>query len=1090
MLNFIYKNRYKFVLSLIVMILIGRNYVPGTWLTGWDNLHPEFDFKMNIYRSIYSVWQEYQGLGLLAGMAHASDLPRQIFLWMMSMFMPTSVLRYFFHFLMLGVGTLGMYHILDRVILHEYDSANRSKVAFLGGLFYLLNFGTIQYFYTPFEPYSTFWGLFPWEIFFLMKTLNKPNKKNLVLLALINLLATPQAYVQTIFLVYIICVITILAINFYRNYSKQNIFLSIKILLIIFCINAFWLIPNIYFTFKDIRVTQNAMNNMMNSQRFFEINKKHGTLWDFALLKGFSYDFTDFDTNTNTPIYMMSVWRNHFKSPATNFIGLTFFAIIIFGLTRKNKYRSYLLGIFLIAAIPMLSDTPIFSTINNVFLRSLPIIGQIIRNPFTKFIVPLIFAFSISFAIGTIYIMNFYLKHKRNTLLFVALTSLAIVWYCQPAFSGNLIYYRLRSEIPKEYFKMFNFFRNQDKNGRIMNLPQDSYWGWGTHKWGSTGSGFLWYGIEQPIMDRAFDVWSDELEQYYWELNYALQKRDKKKFDQILRKYQIRYIIFDDNYSPSDSLSIKNLFEQEKLLEGNIQIASFGGIKIYETGINNEFFNNISIAGPLKTAMVQDKYDFVDNTYLKVGNYINQLENIEPDYYFPFQNLFTNRFQDELKTPILETKNNFEISNIIPQGKYNLSIPKLMNTETLIPTKVFASKNENFLQLRFYIIEPLIFINNKQIKSDVQYFDITAKTGANTITIEINDKDILTTNKLGKELTYIGSTYLINKGSENLINIYGEISKTLISSHSIKLDDLTNKDSQLISVDNPISNGTLKVIIEKINSIYTHQNLISTSQYKKTNISHNELSENNEYEIQNIDNEQGLRLYSKNDYTNFWLDIDDWDASSSYVIDLESRNIEGVPSTINISSKKNKIKFVNTLLKSPTSWSKSFYILPAFYEFDQGLRILFNNNSFNHSPSIMDIKDISIYPFPFNLISNINFSKPDLLQPENINNISLDVKKNSISNYKVTFNNVDQPSTLIFSQAYDDGWIVISDWKILPHIVVNNWANGWKINNEAMNQLNNGTITIIFWPQYLEFLGFVLLAISFFAILKIKEKHE
>ncbi len=68
-----------FLLLFLVAALIIGNYRPGTWLTGWDNLHPEFNFSINAKRAFFSVWQEYQGLGLLSGMAHAADLFRVLF---------------------------------------------------------------------------------------------------------------------------------------------------------------------------------------------------------------------------------------------------------------------------------------------------------------------------------------------------------------------------------------------------------------------------------------------------------------------------------------------------------------------------------------------------------------------------------------------------------------------------------------------------------------------------------------------------------------------------------------------------------------------------------------------------------------------------------------------------------------------------------------------------------------------------------------------------------------------------------------------------------------------------------------------------
>ena len=112
-MDFFKKILYPALLGIIVATIAIVNYVPGTWLTGWDNLHTEFDFPMNVYRSIFSVWEEYQGLGLLAGMAHAADLPRQVFLWATSWFIPNSFIRYFYQYLMLFVGTFGTYHILN-----------------------------------------------------------------------------------------------------------------------------------------------------------------------------------------------------------------------------------------------------------------------------------------------------------------------------------------------------------------------------------------------------------------------------------------------------------------------------------------------------------------------------------------------------------------------------------------------------------------------------------------------------------------------------------------------------------------------------------------------------------------------------------------------------------------------------------------------------------------------------------------------------------------------------------------------------------------------------------------------------------------
>ncbi|MGB9883647.1 MAG: hypothetical protein ACPLRN_04025, partial [Microgenomates group bacterium] len=55
--------------------------------------------------------------------------------------------------------------------------------------------------------------------------------------------------------------------------------------------------------------------------------------------------------------------------------------------------------------------------------------------------------------------------------------------------------------------------------------------------------------------------------------------------------------------------------------------------------------------------------------------------------------------------------------------------------------------------------------------------------------------------------------------------------------------------------------------------------------------------------------------------------------------------------------------------------------------------------------------------------------------------------------------------------------------EIKDHVLVNNWANGWLIDNQTIKQLNNSTIYLIFWPQYLEFLGFLIFIETFLTII-------
>ena len=57
---------YPIILILVCLVICFLNYTPNTFLTGWDTLHPEFNFGLNISRLVNGVWRADQGLGAVA----------------------------------------------------------------------------------------------------------------------------------------------------------------------------------------------------------------------------------------------------------------------------------------------------------------------------------------------------------------------------------------------------------------------------------------------------------------------------------------------------------------------------------------------------------------------------------------------------------------------------------------------------------------------------------------------------------------------------------------------------------------------------------------------------------------------------------------------------------------------------------------------------------------------------------------------------------------------------------------------------------------------------------------------------------------
>jgi len=761
----------------LTLIVAATNYTKGTYLTGWDNLHPEFNFGLNIQRSFDAVWQEYQGVGLLGGMAHASDLVRQVFLWILSLSIPTPLLRYFYHFLMLFVGMSGIYFLITHIIQPGTTRMQRQFAGLTGSIFYLLNLGTIQYFYVPFEPYSTFWGFFPWEVAALLLYLKTSSKRHLLYFIGINILATPQAYVQTIFLVYLISLTTLLGGLFYAKKSKAYLRQILTVGISIFIVNAFWLLPNLYFVMTNLSVTQDAIQNQMATEKFFQMNKNRGTIDNLVFLKEFYFDFFDFNDATGKFEYMMAAWRMHYSTIFVYISGIALFLGSMTGLLTTKKYKFPLLALLGICLIIFLSNTFGISIINSL-LRSLPLVNQIFRNPFTKFIVPIVFLFAVGLGLFTSYAMSWLEKKNLSPLVAPLLGIGLILLTAFPVFQGKFISPTMRVAIPQEYFSLFKYFELQDKNQRIMNLPQGGFWGWYYYKWGLRGSGFLWYGIEQPILDRAFDVWSKENENYYWELSLALQKRDLKMFNAILEKYQVGYVLYDSSLLFADNInSLRFAINQEDLLRNNPKVAldaTFGdSIRIYKVNLEHKPVAHIlGSTTPPSTSI--DNGLTVDNDQLFLARGMYQDSNT-PDTVLPFGSLFTKRTTTERSFEVKEDGDFTNISVPIPEGDYKLALPSLGKESAQIPVSIEAKETDGTVTVRMKLIQPTFLINSQEIISADKSVEVALDNEASPqhrYILSINNTDYFALSDLPNEFIPLGTSSVINANNANSIRLY------------------------------------------------------------------------------------------------------------------------------------------------------------------------------------------------------------------------------------------------------------------------------------------------------------------------------
>ncbi len=1067
---------YVLLLFLLEVVLFATNYTHGTYLLGWDNIMPEFNFPLNFQRAIFSVWQEYRGLGLLDGMAHAANLFHTFYLFLLSLILPASSLRYVFIFLTHLIGGIGFFFLAKNL-------TGNKKASFLGALFYMLNLGVIQMYYAPLEVFSMHFAALP--ILFLLTTraLKDFKIKNLLFLFITALLASPQGFVPTVFLTFLILFLSLLFFDFLRNRDLKKIML---VAFVVFSANAFWILPYGFSALKNSSIIQSTRINEFSSEEIFYRNKAFGDISNVLSLKGFMLDSIEYDSKNNSNAYIMSTWRNHSNSIIYKLLFMGLLLVAGFGLfmsirQRKKEFFPFIFT-FVVSFILLGNNTPILEQINTIIRTLFPVVGEVLRFPFTKFIIIFTFCFSVFLTLGLTKIIQ---KVKKPEKAFVFGLVLALVYLSLPAFRGNFIYPLLKVNLPSDYVKVFNYFNSVDENQRIAFFPIHTFWNWQYRSWGHRGSGFLWYGLKQPILERAFDPWSQYNEQFYNEIFYAVNTEDYYLFNRVLAKYDLKYILLDQSIqstllqNPIDYGKLKRFIEKDKNLL--LKKTEFGKILIYKTNLSNSWIYSLSEG---KTAKVFPSYlsESKDNSIVDLNNYVVSKE--DPDVILPFPSLSSLKLQKDLEFDIKEDENSIILlskQKIKKTEDYLLEIPSLFNNEFLIPirTEVINGK------VAITPIYPKIFINNKEVAIDDQPIIITPNF--------VNNPKLLILEDAKMEIPFPNGKGYLLKGYPNTIKLKNDLGEETVFINTKALTNITT----LIPINEDINE--IKVLVEKIKSPFSIERVIEKASYEIK--SPNSTVKNDSFA--NVSKGfTNVKIETKKTSRELVFYKDTLPHQASYILLAETNYESGLPISFYVdNSFENRPELETRLSKED---SLNVVLLPKTEEYFQGYGFHFIVKSEGTETAKSSIGKISIYPFPLDTLKKIRLINKN----RSLNHSTkepLGFKKIANFIYRTDLPNPD--SYLVLSQSFDEGWkaynIEVKSQKskiksfldtyfpflfgeeLKNHVLVNNWANGWALPESGIRNQESG-IVILYLPQYLEFLGFFLLFATFFYILRVK----
>lgn len=991
---------FIFLIIGITIFISAKNYAPGTYLTGWDNLHPEFNFKLNIERSLNSAWQEYQGLGVPGGMAHASDITRQLFLWLLSAVVANNLLRYIWLFLMLGLGPIGIYFLLRYVFLKGGNKFLTSFASLVGSMFYLFNLGTLQYFFLPYESFLSFYGFLPWLIFSVCFYLDLGDRKSLIWLFLVALLATSAFYVQTMFVVYFVLLL-IFCFEGIISKGKTGIKRSIVVVAITLLVNSFWLLPVIYSTVSNSSSLINSKINSLATPETQIQNIARGNFEDIVSLKGFWWDYYDL-IKPEEYDYLYANWITYLNNPIFQKISTTMFSLIVLGLFlsifKKNKYFkwSYFgIPLLIVCYFMLASVNPPFGEIFKIIFTKFSILSEIFRSVFTKWSIPAVFIYSI----GLGFVIHFLGSSRFKIIKFISIAvGLAVIltsiYTTKPFFNGMLISERMRVSIPNEYFEVFSFFDKEPNNGAVAYLPVHVFWGWYFTDWGYNGSGFLWYGIKQPIVARTFDVWSSHNESFYYEIYKTIYDNDYSGFKDIINKYNISYLFLDSSeinpggggqkllYLDRINSFTSNIPELELVFNsGSISVYRFN--KLEETFVSS--LNNYSL--------VTDNYQFsnVDKAFKEQSDYVSSNNGTT----FPFAD-----FKNGNDVEIEYKENSIKLTS----GE----VLDLNNKKIILPE----------------------FEENESIFKDLFNPEWITVTKENRIEIEIPNTE------------WVNDDFSVNRGYETAKNCdvksKGEVFKKYLD------DGVYYK-----AVSGGVSCDYIYFPTVKYNQAY----LLSII---GKNISG-----------------RGMKVYLYNVDTGR-LDLEEiLPFSKPY----ESQN--------------------------PQSYISNFVIYPKNLTSEKGYTMSFETRSFGKVASENILYNINFAAIPLNWISGIKVIPANY--SEQVSNLEIkNVKKYGTAIYKVE---TTGSGILELGQGFERGWkafptrnfqFPIFNFQLninlpifneeLEHVKVNNWSNGFIIENSM--KIDNYKLIIVFWPQFLEWGGFVLLIITVISLILLDKKPK
>lgn len=739
------KNPWLLAILIITTTIVIANFKPGLYLVGWDNYSSYFNQSTNLFRTFFSTWREYRGLGTPSD-SESVDVFRQIFYLLISPLVHESALDQIYILTCLFVGVLGMYFFSRKLFISTFGNIKPHQLDFISAVasfFYLFNLGTLAVFYFPMIMYINRFAALPvlFYTFYFLIINSKIKLKHIALASFAVLMTTVSYLTATVFITFLIFLPVFFV--WLGNFKKQILTYALLIGL-----NLFWLLPFANYTLNNARSVKvaptfiDANEILMNKpSSFYRLDKLLMLYPNF-----FDDTVTDVSKREKHPYHPdVRLFNGIFGKPVL----LVFPVLYLLGsLLIILKYRKRnLLWVPVFICIALLftgkSYSP-FGFIYDLLDRLTPYIGILFRFADTKFNAFISFAGSISTAVVAYYAISHKWFEKKYTVMVLTVPAILTLLLFAAYFRGNLLGFFMYNKIPQAYFDIANIVNHDTSDFRILHLPLGRSGYWKPYVWGMNGSSFLHFMFDKPLIDRTFEPASSEntllhktildlasnSQQISSEQN--LRSRATELYS-LLQKTGVKYIILDKTVNPnaySKGVTFAgdfNYFDDETLIEAMKQNNQARTVRTYEINIL-DYLSVYPKQFPLSQRVIDDlkenpvypielievlgvnekiyalttaqKLDFDQENVLhssvaKNGKSYIQQENAPVTVMYPFH---------RSNTDLVETKDRyqFELDNQFKKNeRYIVQYPddQLQNERSIV--QVYARTDQNDLILSF-----------------------------------------------------------------------------------------------------------------------------------------------------------------------------------------------------------------------------------------------------------------------------------------------------------------------------------------------------------------------------------------------------